>query len=222
MKLFYLSLTNQSISHLHLFALTSDYHTLVPHAFSLFQYLKQLIYLSSVFETLAHQLFVHHDLSCAIKAHWIWDHCSDRIATVGKEFRRTCTEWCILKEGWAQKVQHSLTACCKMHSAALIHISLYFHINFIHFVLISHPSLPWTPAPPHSSGILCSLTSAFSHLHLLYFNSSLFSLLGNTTQKQWSGSLSELLLVCQRVLTHPAPRESSNFWASPVVSPCTG
>lgn len=58
------------------------------------------------------------------------------------------------------------------------------HINFIHFVLILHPFLHWTPAPPHSSGILYSLTSAFSHLHILYFNSSLFPLLGSIPQKQ--------------------------------------
>lgn len=34
--------------------------------------------------------------------------------------------------------------------------------------------------------------------------------------------MSELLLGYQCVLTHAAPQESSNFWASPVVNPCSG
>lgn len=158
------------------------------------------------------QLFVHHDLSCAIKAHWIWDPCSDRTATVGKGFRSMWTEWCLLEgrlssEGAA--LSHSMLK--NASSSFSRYTSLFPH--WFHTFCSNITSL--------SALNTCSFPQ-FWHFIFSYLNFSSPSPLAfqlkpvPTTRESYSetgaGSMSELLLVYQCVFTHPAPQESSNFW----------
>lgn len=143
-----------------------------------------------------------------------------RTATVGKGFRRMWTEWCLLEgrlssEGVA--LSHSMLK--NASSSFSRHTSLFLH--WFHTFCSNITSL----SPLNTCSFSQFWHFIFSYLSFpspspLVFQLEPVPLLGDT--KPGAGSMSELLLVYQGVLTHPAPQESSNFWASPVVSPCTG
>lgn len=154
---------------------------------------------------------------------WIWDHCLNRIAIGGKEFRwRTCTEWCYPgRKAKPTRCSTLFTSCCKMLSQQLfLDTPLFSTLISCVFPLILYSSLHIIPAPSHSSGISSSYSTSFS-LFPFIFQLEPAPITGKHCSEimDWQHANPT---VCLSVLTSPAPLKRINFWASSAVCPCTG